>query len=128
MRVSFAILAAGILAALSTAAILWATRYEVAQPFDPKLFHRYDRWTGRVETCSSYFDRRTYCDSALTQRADQAVRADNARVMQTLRGWGYSENEINSWPKHVFEEVRNGVLNGNDKSATDDWLKMRHVH
>jgi hypothetical protein len=42
MRTSFAILAAGILVALSTAAILWATRYEVAQPFDPKLFHRYD--------------------------------------------------------------------------------------
>ncbi len=29
MRMSFAILATGILVALSTAAILWATRYEV---------------------------------------------------------------------------------------------------
>jgi hypothetical protein len=127
MRTSFAILTAGILVALSTVAILWTTRYEVAQPFDPKLFHRYDRWTGRIETCSSYFDERTYCGFALGQRADQAVQADNERAMQTLRNWGYSENEIKSWPKHVFEEVRNGVLNGDDKSAIENWLKMSHV-
>jgi hypothetical protein len=124
---TYAIIGAGTLVALSIAAVLWTTRYEVAQPFDPTLFRRYDRWTGRVEICSSMFDERTYCGPALKQRADEAVQADDATARKALLSYGFTEEEIDHWPKYVFEGARNAILNGGSKSSIDDWLKSNHV-
>jgi hypothetical protein len=59
---------------ISTAgAIMVLDRYEVAQPFSSMMFNRLDLWAGRVETCSSFYDNKTYCGSDLVQIAQEAL-------------------------------------------------------
>src|SRR5215813_9722454 len=68
------IVAVLLIAVFCGGAIMWVNRYEVAEQFNPNLFERYDRWTGRVELCSSYFDGKTYCGFELERRAGQAIK------------------------------------------------------
>jgi hypothetical protein len=64
----------GVLIAVSVGgAILVTNRYQVSQPFNPFMFTRLDRWTGKVETCSSIYDNTTYCGHALSQRNNKAL-------------------------------------------------------
>jgi hypothetical protein len=37
------------------------------------MFNRFDLWAGRVETCSSFYDNKTYCGSDLVQIAQEAL-------------------------------------------------------
>ncbi len=129
MRNSHAIIVAGaLLAVCSGGAIMWTNRYQIDQPFEPLLFRRYDRWTGRVEICSSYYDNKTYCGEELTRRTDEAVRAQHTYANEKFLSWGYSQDEINRWPQNVLDGARNMVANsGGSKAALDDWLKSNHV-
>jgi hypothetical protein len=128
MRTYQAIIAAGILIAISSVgAILFINRYEVAQPFNSQLFNRFDRWTGRVEFCSSYYDEKTYCGSDLQRRADEAVNAEHLVANNTFLILGYTQEEINNWPKSVLEGARNIVGNSGSKSSLADFLKDHHV-
>src|SRR5271156_1805833 len=112
MRDYQAILIAGALIAVcSGGAILWTNRYQIDQPFEPLMFKRYDRWTGRVELCSSLYDEKTYCGDELVRRSDEAVRAAHAYANEKFRSWGYSQDEINGWPEHVLDGARNMVAN-----------------
>ena len=44
------IAAVGVLIAVSVSAVILITnRYQVSQPFTPRVFTRFDRWTGKVE-------------------------------------------------------------------------------
>ena len=97
-----AILIAGILIAISSGtAILLINRYEVSQPFDPKLFYRFDRWTSRVELCSSFYDEKTYCGSELNRRVNEAVNAEHVAANKTFLRLGYTKEEIDRWPESV---------------------------
>ena len=128
MRTHQAIIIAGILIAISCGgAILLVNRYEVSQPFDPALFNRFDRWTGRVELCSSLYDSKTYCGSEFARRNDEAVKATHSAANKTLLSLGYAQEEINSWPPSVLEGARNIVGNGGNMSTLADFLKSHHV-
>jgi hypothetical protein len=130
MRVSLAILVSGLLIAFcSGGAILWTNRYQIDQPFEPTLFKRYDRWTGRIELCSSYYDERTYCGTELSRRADEGVRAEHAYANKKFLSWGYSQEQIDSWPEHVLQGARNSVGNGGGSAESlKKWLKDNHVN
>jgi hypothetical protein len=128
MRTHQAIIIAGILiAVLSGGAILLINRYEVSQPFDPKLFNRFDRWTGRAELCSSYYDEKTYCGPDLRRRVDEAANAAHLLANSTFLSLGYTQEEINGWPNAVLEGARNIVGNGGSKSNLAEFLKVHHA-
>jgi hypothetical protein len=128
MRTHQAIIIAGILIAVSSGgAILLINRYEVSQPFDPKLFNRFDRWTGRAELCSSYYDEKTYCGPDLRRRVDEAANAAHLLANNTFLSLGYTQEEINGWPTAVLEGARNIVGNGGSKSNLAEFLKDHHV-
>ena len=117
MRSYHAIIVAGLLIAISSGgAIMFVNRYEVSQPFDPNLFKRFDRWTGRVELCSSHYDEKTYCGSELSRRADESVKADHVTANNIFLSFGYTQEEINHWPDYQLGLARNLVLNGGSKA------------
>lgn len=73
MRFYLAILFSGVLIAIwSGVGIVWTSRYQIVEPFEPLLFKRYDRLTGRVELCSLIIDKQTYCGADLGRRIDVA--------------------------------------------------------
>jgi hypothetical protein len=128
MRTYQAINVGGILIAISSGgAIVLINRYEVSQPFDPSLFNRFDRWTGRVELCSSIYDNKTYCGSELNRRNDEAVNVQYRAANDVFLNLGYTQEEINNWPKFVLEGARNIVGNGGSQSAVSNFLKDQHV-
>jgi hypothetical protein len=128
VRTYQAILIAGILIAISSGgAILFVNRYEVGQPFDPTLFNRFDRWTGRVEVCSSIYDDKTYCGVELNRRANEAVNAAHLAANKTFLRLGYTQEEIDRWPESVLDGARNIVGNGGSVSTLTDYLKAQHV-
>jgi hypothetical protein len=118
-----AIIAMGVLIALSAGgAIMLTNRYQVSQPFDPRMFTRFDRWFGRVEICSSYYDETTYCGAALSRRTQEGVDAANEAEYQKFLEYGYTQAQIANWPPHVLDVARNIVGNGGDKAALDNWI------
>jgi hypothetical protein len=128
MRTYQAIIVAGFLIAIASGgAILLINRYEVSQPFEPSLYNRFDRWTGRVELCSSYYDGKTYCGLELSGRVDEAVNAEKLVANQKFLSLGYSQEEINNWPKSVQDGARNIVGNGGSMSSLAEYLKGQHV-
>jgi hypothetical protein len=117
MRTYQAIIVAGALIAISSGgAIMLTNRYEVSQPFEPSLFKRLDRWTGRVELCSSLYDEKTYCGSELSRRADEAVKADHVSANNIFLSFGYTQEEIDRWPTYELGLARNLVMNGGSKA------------
>jgi hypothetical protein len=117
MRSYHAIIVAGVLIAISSGgAIMLVNRYEVSQPFDQNFFKRLDRWTGRVELCSSLYDEKTYCGSELSRRADEAVKADYVAANNIFLSFGYTQEEINRWPDNQLGLARNLILNGGSKA------------
>jgi hypothetical protein len=129
MRNYRAILIAGALVAIcSGGAIMWTNRYQIDQPFQSLLFKRYDRWTGRVEFCSSFYDNKTYCGEDLARRKDEGRRALYGYANEKFLSWGYSQDQINRWPQNVLDGARKMVANsGGSKAALDDWLNANHV-
>jgi hypothetical protein len=124
MRTHQAIIVAGVLVAASTgAAIIWINRYQVGQPFNPVMFTRYDRWTGRLEACSSYYDGKTYCGSDLARHTQEAIDAERLAANKVFRDFGYSQKEMDRWPKHILEQAQNIVRNGGSKDALDEFMK-----
>jgi hypothetical protein len=128
LRTYQAIIIAGALIAISSGgAIMFINRYEVAQPFTPQLFNRFDRWTGRVELCSSFYDEKTYCGSELRRVADEAANAEHLAANKTFLSLGYTQEEIDRWPAHVLDGARNIVGNGGTKAHLIEFLKENHV-
>lgn len=125
MRTYQAILLAGaVIAVCSSSAILWAERYQINQPFEPMLFKRYDRWTGRVELCSSSYDQTTYCGTELVVKSDGAVRALHASANRKFLASGYSQEEISRWSPNVLEGARNIVRNGGSEGTLKEFVRQ----
>lgn len=117
------IVAVGVLIAVSVgAAILITNRYQVSQPFTPSMFTRFDRWTGKVELCSSIYDDTTYCGRALSQRNKTALNSEHEAEHQAFLKYGYTQDQIDHWPPIVLEMARNIVGNGGDKAALDSMI------
>jgi hypothetical protein len=117
------ILAMGVLIAASVgSAIMLTNHYEVEQPFNPALFSRFNRWTGDAELCSSRYDERTNCGQALIQRIQKALDDEHAVEYKILLSYGYSQEEIESWPPFVLDGARNIVGNGGNKDTLDKWV------
>jgi hypothetical protein len=115
MRTYQALIIAGTLVAISaTTAII--TRYEVTQPFNPVMFTRYDRWTGRVEMCSSLYDNKTYCGSDMLRRAEAAVDMQHVAANKRFLSLGYSQEEIDHWSRDL-DRARNMAGNGSSDEA-----------
>lgn len=128
MRTNQAIIVAGALIAFSTGgAILLVNRYEVAQPFNPILFTRLDRWTGQVETCGSIYDNKTYCGRDLVRRNQQAIDADHLAANERFLALGYTQHEINLWPASIIEQARNLVGNGGSDTRLVEFLNSKGV-
>jgi hypothetical protein len=121
------IIAVGVLIAASVGgAIMLTFRYQV-ESVDPDLpmFTRFDRWTGKVEQCTSYYEDRTYCGAAMLQRLQQDNDAQHAKEEQTLRALGYTQKEIESWPPYVLDGARNIARISGDKGRIDEWLHRK---
>lgn len=104
MRTPHAILAAGALIAVSSAGtILYINRYEIAQPFDPQFFKRYDRWTGRVEYCSSMYDNKTYCGPELFRRSQQLSTRKTRMQTGCFSASATHSNRLINWPRPLSE-------------------------
>jgi len=117
------IFAVGVLIAISVgSAIMLTNHYEVAQPFNPMMFSRLNRWTGHVELCSSIYDQTTYCGPAMYQRNEKALAEEHAAENQKFLSYGYTQEEIESWPAHVLDGARNIVGNGGIKETLDEWI------
>lgn len=128
MRIYQAIIVAGLLIGVSTGGVFaWMYRYDVAHPFNLMMFQRYDRWTGRVELCSTMFDQDTYCGPALKRRADEAVQVRYTSANIVFRTLGYSQEQIDHWPQSVLEQARNIVGNGGGNSDVAKFLQEAHV-
>jgi hypothetical protein len=118
----------GLLIAVSAgAAILITNRYQVSEPFRPSMFTRFNRWTGKVEQCSSIYDDTTYCGSALSQRIQTALNAEHEAEHQTFLRYGYTQEQIDRWPPNVLDKARNIVGNGGDKAMLDDMIHEESV-
>jgi hypothetical protein len=128
MRSYHAIIIAGALIAISSGgAFMLINRYEVSQPFDPHLFNRFDRWTGRAELCSPFYDEKTYCGSALTRVVAEAANVEHLAANKTFLSLGYSQEEIDHWPESVITGARNIIGNGGTKARLIKFLKENHV-
>jgi hypothetical protein len=128
MRTYQAIIVAGALIAISSGgAIMLINRYEVVQPFTPPMFNRFDRWTGRVEVCSSVYDEKTYCGTELLRRTNDAIETEHLAANQTLLDLGYTQEEIDHWPASVLTGARNIIGNGGTKARVIEFLKENHV-
>jgi hypothetical protein len=106
---------------------MWVNRYEITPSFDPMLFNRHDRWTGGVELCATYFDEKMYCGAELRARANQAIKARQDAANLTFRKLGYSQDQIEHWPKDVLEDARRMVGNGVDDDEVAEFLKGQNV-
>jgi hypothetical protein len=123
MKTNTVIFAVGALIALSVgSAIMLTNHYQVSQPFTPTMFTRLDRWTGRVERCSSMYDEKTYCGSDLERRIKEAIDAEHAAEYQKFLSYGYTPKEIEGWPQNKLDGARNIVSNGGDNATLDTWI------
>lgn len=124
------VVGAGLLTAVSVGAtILITNRYQVSQPFTPSMFTRFDRWSGRVEVCSSVYDNTTYCGNALSRRNHAALDAEHEAEYQALLRYGYTQEQIDRWSPNVLDTARNIVGNGGDKAMLDNLIheeSLRH--
>ena len=121
-----AIASVGILTAVVlSAAYMLTNRYQVAEPFDPNLFNRFDRWTSRVEACSSMYDGRTYCGEELDRRLEQAITAEHEAADRKLNAYGYTQLQIAGWPRSVADGARNIVRNNGTKDEIEEWLRRK---
>jgi hypothetical protein len=114
------IIAVGVLIAASVGgAIMLTFRYQV-ESVDPDLplFTRFDRWTDKVEQCTSHYEDRTYCGAAMLQRLRQDVDAEHAKEEQKLRTLGYTQKEIEAWPPYVLDGARNIARLGGDRDKS----------
>lgn len=124
MSIKQIIFAVGVLMAVSVgAAILITNRYQVSQPFTPRMFTRFDRWTGNVEICSSTYDNTTYCGDALSQRINTALDVEHEAEHQAFLKYGYTQDQIDHWPPNVLDMARNIVGNGGGKAALDSMIQ-----
>jgi hypothetical protein len=128
MRTNQAIIVVGLLVAIAAGgAIMLINRYEVGQPFDPMMFNRFDRWTGRAEICSSFYDEKTYCGRDLKRRAQEGVEALHLAANKKFLSLGYTQEEIERWPANVLDGARNIVGNGGSEEHLNEFLQSQHV-
>jgi hypothetical protein len=117
-----AIIIAGALMISTAGAIMVLDRYEVARPFSSMMFNRFDLWTGRVETCSSFYDNKIYCGSDLVQIAQEALDTAHLAANNRFLSLGYSQEDIDHWPTPVLETARSLVGNGSSNERLEEFL------